>query len=402
MHILKIIHGFPPLYEAGSEVYTKTLIDELCKENQVLLFSRYENEYELDFNLKVEMKKNFKHYLVNMPRKKEAYQHQELDTIFDSILKKEKIDIAHIGHLHHLSTGIVDLLKQKKIPIVFTLHDFWLMCPRGQFVQRNSDGKNYYSLCDKQEDLKCAKNCFSIYHHSTKEDLDYWQNWVKRRIEVMKKIVKQVDLFIAPSEYLLNRFVNDFNVPKNKIVLKNYGFKIPKKISKIKNSKFRFGYIGTHIPSKAVNLLIQSFKNSKIDAKLLVFGAKSNSDQFLELDSRIEFQGSYKNSEIYKKILNQIDCLIIPSIWMENSPLVCTEARLAGVPVLVADNGGMKELSEKDKNIFTFKHRDSFDLTKKIEFIFNLKNKNFNSSRMKVVDSKTHANEILELYKTFL
>ncbi len=402
MNILKIIHGFPPIYEAGSEVYTKNLVEELSYKHQVILFSRYENEYELDFKLKVREKKKVKHYLVNMPRKKETYHHKELDLILNSILEKEKIDIAHIGHLNHLSTGFIDLLKKKKIPIVFTLHDFWLMCPRGQFVQRNSDGKNYYSLCSSQNNLKCAKNCFSIYHDSSKEDLLYWRNWVKKRMQVMKRIVKKVNLFIAPSEYLLNRFIKDFNVPKNKIILKNYGFKIPKKISKIKNSIFTFGYIGTHIPSKAVNLLIQSFKESKIEARLFVFGAKTNSDQFLELDSRIEFKGNYKNEDIYKSVLNQIDCLVIPSIWMENSPLVCSEARIAGIPVLVADKGGMKELSRKDKNIFTFKHRDNFDLTKKIEFIFNLKNKKFASTKMNVIDITKHTNEILEIYKSFL
>ena len=46
MHILKIIHGFPPEYNAGSEVYSQSIVNELTKNNKLTVFTREENEYE--------------------------------------------------------------------------------------------------------------------------------------------------------------------------------------------------------------------------------------------------------------------------------------------------------------------------------------------------------------------
>lgn len=45
MRILKIIHGYPPLYNAGSEVYSQSICNELVKRHTVLVFTREENPF---------------------------------------------------------------------------------------------------------------------------------------------------------------------------------------------------------------------------------------------------------------------------------------------------------------------------------------------------------------------
>jgi glycosyltransferase involved in cell wall biosynthesis len=42
----------------------------------------------------------------------------------------------------------------------------------------------------------------------------------------------------------------------------------------------------------------------------------------------------------------QMDVLAVPSLWMENSPLVVHEAFTAGVPVVAARIGGLADLIE--------------------------------------------------------
>ncbi|MEA3452431.1 MAG: glycosyltransferase, partial [Bacteroidota bacterium] len=246
MHILKIIHGYPPNYNAGSEVYTQSIVDELVKTNKVTVFTREENDYEPDFKFRKETKENVDFIFVNMARGKDGYNHKLLNERFEKLILELNPDIVHIGHLNHLSTGIVDVLNKAKTPIVFTLHDFWLMCPRGQFLQRNFDGKNLYKLCDKQENNKCANSCYKMYFSDKKGEI-YYTNWAKERMTVTKSIIEKVDLFIAPSKYLMNRFINDFKMPKGKIIYLDYGFPthylqpvIPKT-----NGIFTFGYIGT-------------------------------------------------------------------------------------------------------------------------------------------------------------
>jgi glycosyltransferase involved in cell wall biosynthesis len=45
-----------------------------------------------------------------------------------------------------------------------------------------------------------------------------------------------------------------------------------------------------------------------------------------------------------------IDVLIVPSLWLENSPLVIHEAFMAGVPVIASRIGGIGELIEDGVN----------------------------------------------------
>lgn len=147
MHILKIIHGFPPLYNAGSEVYSKSIVKELSKKHKVSVFTREENTYTPDFQIREEfVSENIGLYFVNNPQGKDGYRHKAIDDIFEELIIRLQPDVAHIGHLNHLSTGIVDVLKKNHIPIVFTLHDFWLMCPRGQFLTRKHWSRKQLSV----------------------------------------------------------------------------------------------------------------------------------------------------------------------------------------------------------------------------------------------------------------
>ena len=65
--------------------------------------------------------------------------------------------------------SLVEVAKEEGCPVIFTLHDFWLMCPRGQFMQMHS-GDDLWAACDGQDDRKCAMtSCQSCNHvsHST-------------------------------------------------------------------------------------------------------------------------------------------------------------------------------------------------------------------------------------------
>jgi len=52
MHILKIIHGYPLNYNAGSEVYSQSICNELSKHHKVSVFTREENPYRPDFEIR--------------------------------------------------------------------------------------------------------------------------------------------------------------------------------------------------------------------------------------------------------------------------------------------------------------------------------------------------------------
>ena len=93
-------------------------------------------------------------HVVNLPRLKyrDQFIHIQTDEIFQNILDSYKPNVVHFGHLNYLSLNLPKITKSNKIPSVFTLHDFWLMCPRGQFIQRNS--KEPWELCDQCHSAK--------------------------------------------------------------------------------------------------------------------------------------------------------------------------------------------------------------------------------------------------------
>lgn len=382
MHILKVIHGYPPYYNAGSEVYTQSICNELSKSHKVSVFTREENPYSPDFEIRrFSSSQNLDFYYVNNPQGKDGYRHKLLDDNLAKLLLEIKPDVAHIGHLNHLSTGLVDELNKHKIPIVFTLHDFWLMCPRGQFLTRGIGNSNNYQLCEGQNDHKCASDCYRVYYSGNQEeemaDSSQWSCWVNRRMAETKAIIEKVQLFIAPSNYLRNRFINDFGIPENKIIYLDYGFPteyLTQTTKSINKKLFTFGYIGTHIPAKGVNQLIEAFREIEEPAVLKIYG-RHNGQNTAALKSlavsaknEIHFEGEYINHNLANDVFSQVDCIVVPSIWAENSPLVIHEAQSCRIPVITADYGGMKEFVHHKVNGLLFEHRNTEALREQLRF----------------------------------
>jgi len=382
MHILKIIHGYPLNYNAGSEVYSQSICNELSKHHKVSVFTREENPYRPDFEIRKQTENsNLDFYFVNNPQGKDGYRHQAMDNNFAKLIAEIKPDIAHIGHLNHLSTGLVDELKKQNIPIVFTLHDFWLMCPRGQFLTRSIGNENNFQLCSAQKDQKCATDCYKVYFSGREEneaqDIEHWSTWTHQRMIETKAIINKVDIFIAPSNYLRNRFVNEFLVPENKIIYLDYGFPT-EYLTQTEKSKekfnYTFGYIGTLIPSKGVNQLIEAFCKIETAATLRIYGRQNaQSTDALKLlsvnsNNKIEFAGEYINHNLANDVFSKVDCIVVPSIWAENSPLVIHEAQSCKIPVITADFGGMKEYVQHQVNGLLFEHRNSNSLAEQMKF----------------------------------
>lgn len=68
--------------------------------------------------------------------------------------------------------------------------------------------------------------------------------------------------------------------------------------------------------------------------------------------------GEYHNTEIVPQVFNHCDAIVVPSIWLENSPLVIHEALQARVPVITANAGGMAEYVQHEVNGLLFAHRN--------------------------------------------
>lgn len=387
MKILKVIHGYPMRYNAGSEVYSQMLCQGLAERHEVHVFSRIEDPFDPEFSMRTEKDLDDPRitlHLVNVARSKDRYRHEEIDTHFAALLEVLRPDIVHIGHLNHLSTSLVVKASDRGIPIVYTLHDYWLMCPRGQFMQMfPEDSRQTWTACDGQDDRKCAERCYSRYFSGDPEewanDVDYWTKWVSKRMDHVREIVERIDLFIAPARYLYDRYHQQFDIPEHKLAYLDYGFSLERLQGRERspNEPFTFGYIGTHIPAKGIHHLIEAFGQLQGAPQLRIWGRPHGQETAAlralattlpqDASSRVEWLPEYRNQQIVPDVFNQVDAIVVPSIWVENSPLVIHEALQVRVPVITAKAGGMEEYVHHEVNGLTFEHRNVEALSRQMQ-----------------------------------
>ena len=388
MKILQVIHGYPMRYNAGSEVYTQTLCQGLAERHEVHVFTREEDPFAPDFRVRAERDPDDRRvalHVVNNPRNRDRYREPGIDRRFAGILDRLRPDVVHVGHLSHLSTSLPFEAASRSIPVVHTLHDYWLMCPRGQFMQTSPrDPRDLWAACDGQEDRKCAERCYARHFGGAPDeretDAAYWTAWVERRMRHVREMTEHVDRFIAPSRYLRDRHREEFGLPAAKLVLLDYGFDLARlngRRARPAGGPFVFGYIGTHIPAKGIQDLIRAFGEVAGDALLRIWGRpRDQNTEALEAlarglpagkAERIEWLPEYRNADIARDVFDRVDAIVVPSVWVENSPLVIHEAQQARTPTIAADAGGMAEHVRHGVNGLLFEHRSWRSLAERMQ-----------------------------------
>jgi glycosyltransferase involved in cell wall biosynthesis len=407
MKILQVAHSFVPYTMAGAELYTYKLSKELSRKNSVWVFFRVNLPKEKEYALLEAELQGFRTCAINHTFRfirsfGDTYTDGAIDSEFGRLLDRVRPDIVHIQHLLFLSLGMIDEIKKRDIPLVYTLHDYWLICYRGQLI------KDDFSICAKgsiPECRECLKYLlrikpYSIYFYSVLRKFcpprvlgafkNIYLKLVKSRS--LKDIVRlkdslrearsKIDLFIAPSNFIKDIFINN-GIPQEKIVYSPYGFDKLSFSGRVEGNPGRkvlnFGYIGTLLPMKGIDILISAFQGLKSrDIKLSVYGklfSYSGFEAYPEQlrnksakDPRIALMGGYDNKDV-AGILNDFDVVVVPSIWQENAPLVIQEAFLAGKPVIASRIGGIPELVTDGVNGLLFNPGDPQDLREKLEYI---------------------------------
>ena len=447
MKIVQVIHGFPPRDMAGSEVYTYNLSKELSKRHEVFVFHRIADPEKEEYAAGWTEYDGLKVYTINNNFKncssfERTYRNDVIAEKFGAFLDEVRPDVVHFGHVTCLSTTCIEEAKSRNIPVVFTLHDFWLLCQRGQLIKRD------LTLCHFPEETECVK-CMAFQldiaggHKKIKEVFDrikgdflkkpsfvmnairkvhslYVNHFfsgqtkaldqIRERTRHIKEMLDSVDLFIAPSRFLRKKYI-DFGVPEDKIIYSDYGFDttLIKGTEREPSEKIRFGYIGTWIPTKGLHVLIEAFNNVTDErAELKIYGKYLPYAGFPDYLERlksmirnpgIRLMGEYHNRDI-GLILAGLDVLIVPSIWFENSPLTIHEAFLAGLPVITSDIGGMAEYVKDGVCGLNFKVGDSTDLYKKIKKVLDEPSflESLRKNRPRVKTREENALEIEKIY----
>jgi glycosyltransferase involved in cell wall biosynthesis len=384
---------------------------------------------------------------------------------FRSVIREFKPDIIHFNHSGPaLGLSVIMTSAEEHIPSVLTLHNYGYLCPLGTLLKPNyqlctgSLEGIECALCVRlalitpqksltiPTPLSFAKSLWlhGISKHITFNPARLYNALLrvmhsdilqlKRKTELnfhniptedviryylhnrasLKALSQKVSLLISPSNFLREVYVR-WGIPPQKIISLTNGidFKLFNNFKKKSSPIIRFAFMGRITWVKGVHVLIQAFNRLKgRSATLDLYGEIERTREQIEFyqtlnemidNQKIKFRGSFDNREI-GKIMQNVDVLVVPSIWYENQPLTIQEAFLTRTPVITSNIGGMAELVEDGVNGLLFQANNPDDLAKKMQlFIDNpLLLKKLKADPKKVVSMEKHAKEVEKIFEKII
>jgi glycosyltransferase involved in cell wall biosynthesis len=285
----------------------------------------------------------------------------------ERLLSETKIDIAHLHNInHYITPSILPVLKKHKVPVVWTLHDYTLICPENSFISHGSICEKckggYFIQCGIN---KCKKNSYLA------SSLAGLENYVHRYMNLFK----HVDYFLCPSEFLYKKFY-EFNFFKDKLRLTNLCFNFNREAlaAQQKNNDEKYIlYVGRLEKIKGVSTLFKAI--SGLDIPLKIVGGGNLLPEFQahikqNNITNVQLLGHKTLPEVYNLITNA-QFTVCPSEWYENYPFSVIEAMSFKKAIVGARIGGIPELIHDGETGLLFESFNADDLREKIIKLWN-------------------------------
>lgn len=342
----------------------------------------------------------------------------DIKPAFNRILDDFKPDIVHLHNIHsYLSPVLAQLAKKRGCRVVWTLHDYKLVCPSYACLLNEKPCEKCIGH-SKTHVLKnrCMKGSLAASAMAYIEARK-WNRYVLERC---------TDAFICPSEFMASKMKKDgFNPEKLHVVCNHID---PEKLESMHNAQCAmrneereseltskqakrqtseaaqrsdyFVYVGRLSPEKGVETLLDVA--SKLPYTLKLAGDGPLLDQLKQQYSEnhnIEFCGRLDARQV-AELLSKARFSVVPSEWYENNPLSVIESLCAGTPVVGARIGGIPELLDEN-NGMAFTSGDRNELAHAIKAAFDKKWDNNAIKDVAISDfsAEKHLRLIEEIYQ---
>lgn len=401
---MKILHyslGLPPYRTGGLTKYSYDLMKEqvenndevyllfpgqMCLINKVTKIKHYKNQdrikaFELINPLPVS--------LLNGISEPESFIKPCNIDIFKKYLKNYSIEIVHVHTMMGLYKEFFEACKSLNIKIVYTTHDYFGICTKVNFLDNEGKVCNDRNI---EKCLRCNQSGYSIKMINILQSPIYRElknkNIINRLKDILKKTSsnkrtsddgdkknKQMEIsnnyrmaykkllayynimFTYIDKFLFNSSISKeiyekyLNCNGEIVSITHSNIKDNRKLKDYNHDKLRLTYLGPDKEYKGFNLLIDTITelNNKYKSKieLNLYGDIGK----YQIDDNINVYGRYSYKQL-ETIFNKTDLLIVPSIWYETFGFIALEALSYGVPVLVTDRVGAKDLiTQNDLNI---------------------------------------------------
>lgn len=275
-----------------------------------------------------------------------------------------KPDLVYIIHfVNKLSPSVIRGARKKGIPVVLRLSDYFLLCPRFDFMYEKRVCEECltkgYRSCIKK---RCVKG--SLFASVVRV--------FSMKFHKLIHVYDGVYAFITPSEFLKQKLsANGFEEEKIHCIPTFTA-------SKTKVGEPQIGsyglYFGRITEEKGVETVVQAYeKLQKYTVKIM---GDDTTEEAIRLKryikehkiKNIEFLG-FKSGEELEDIIKGARFTLIPSIWYDNLPNTALESFQYSKPVIASNIGSLPELVVDGENGYLFKPADAEDLIKKIKLL---------------------------------
>lgn len=193
----------------GTQIHVKHLVDKL--KNNLNLFVAVREENYLKVSIYVNEKKHIFKFWIGEKPSYPVVKNCDIANVFANLLEGFDIELVHVHHTMSTSVDIFVEAHKRKIPIIYSIHDFYCVCPNQTLTKINGE------ICIGQENLEC-KECLNTTR-AVYDGACFLRKW---RTEYRQKL-GFCKLIAVPSESvkrIINLYYPDIN---EKIVVIEHG-----------------------------------------------------------------------------------------------------------------------------------------------------------------------------------
>jgi len=349
--ILYITHT----WGGGTQKHITELIDQL-KDNYIfyvlqtnndkIILTEYNDNYKLIYTFKLTHYINRTHFK-DMPyfvdQQYQFYDKEYRDHLA-KIIDTFSIELIHVHHLIGSTLDIFNLAHERNIPLFFTIHDYYSICPRTNLIDEN------LQFCDAENDLVKCINCLSKSLGLPEEFIREWRT-------CFEDAFAKCDLIIAPSGSVFNILSKYYPLANVTTKVIDHGHDVhitrSEKRFRLKNNKiFHVAMIGSVGYVKGSDVFYQLSRSNKLKNKVKwsVIGVTNmHSIPGYYPNDNVHIYGKYESFNTLRQKINDesVDLVIFPVIWPETFSYSLSEAWASGIPVLVPDLGALGDRVRK-------------------------------------------------------
>lgn len=330
----------------------------------------------------------------------------EYRKLMEKVFKIINVDFVHIHHMMRHYFDIIDIIKEKNIPYVVTLHDLYMICPTFNMLEKDEE------YCGENPNCDCT-SCLKITKNMETNIIPKWRELAYSVLKDAKKVITPTESTkVIAQKYFPNLDMMAIEHGVDQTVYKQDDIdntqENVQENSDTQDDKINLAFIGGINKLKGIDYLekfIEEVNKESSKYRLHLFGATSKVDSNHSEGNYI-CHGRYDREELPKLLKeNKIDIALLLTIGVETYSYVLTETVVGGVPVIVFNLGALAERVEKNDLGWILDRKSTYqDVLEKLNCIFEDKteyNEKIKNIEKYVKSLKTVSEMAEEYYKIY-